>query len=397
MAQSSALQSGARARDVWRRLYPIWDAYFAIAMVVTIVIVALDAVHPVGAAITSGLLVALGVAYLWVGRRAIRRHDTTATVLYVAAMVLLFVPATLLIPAAAFGLCALTPQAYLALRPALATVLTTVLLSGVAYRWITHTEADPLFAILVLVLILGCSLLLGLFIDRQSRQNVERARLIAELDQTRDELAGMSRQAGMLAERERLARDIHDTVAQGLGGISMLLQAAEAETGPNRHLRLARDAARDNLAEVRALVAALAPPSLENARAEHALVAALDRLTFESDTAEFTVIGVPRSLDPSQDAVLLRVAQEAFSNAVRHADAGSIRLELSYGEEDVALTVADDGIGFTTDEAATVRPDLTGFGLSSMRGRVEQAGGRFAVTSAAGAGTTVVAELPCPI
>ncbi|MCP9971452.1 sensor histidine kinase [Actinomadura madurae] len=114
---------------------------------------------------------------------------------------------------------------------------------------------------------------------RLGRQNRERLRLIEELDRTRGELAEVSREAGVLAERERLARDIHDTIAQGFASIVMLLQAAEADAGPNRHLELAVRTARENLAETRGLVAALAPPALDGG----SLVEALRRMADDFD------------------------------------------------------------------------------------------------------------------
>ncbi|MEV5827093.1 sensor histidine kinase [Spirillospora sp. NPDC052242] len=187
----------------------------------------------------------------------------------------------------------------------------------------------------------------------------------------------------MLAERERLARDIHDTLAQGFAGILMLLQAAEAEVGGNRYLESARRTAKENLAETRGLVAALAPPALDGT----SLPEALGRLAREFDLpVGFRVDGDPRPLG-GVEVTLLRVVQESFANVRKHAGARNVRVALEYGAG-VRLTIADDGCGFAPGDVRT------GFGLRSMRARVRRSGGTFEVRSAPG-GTEIVVEVPC--
>jgi signal transduction histidine kinase len=190
----------------------------------------------------------------------------------------------------------------------------------------------------------------------------------------------------VLAERERLARDIHDTIAQGFTGITMLVQAAEAELGPNRYLELVARTARENLAETRGLVAALAPPAL----AEGSLVEALRRLAADfALPVELDVAGEQRPLSPAAEVVLLRVTQESLANVRKHSGADSVWMSLEYGRDAVRLTVADDGRGFDPDAVAS------GFGLRGMRGRVEQAGGELVVRGGAGEGAVVEVVLPC--
>jgi signal transduction histidine kinase len=261
-------------------------------------------------------------------------------------------------------------------------VLMLVLLSGPVGIALAESGAGRAVTIVIVAGGVACSVLIAVFVGRLGRQNHERLRLIEELDRTRGELAEVSREAGVLAERERLARDIHDTIAQGFTSIVMLLQAAEAEVGPNRHLELAVRTARENLAETRGLVAALAPPALDGG----SLVEALNRMARDFDLpADLVVEGEPRPLD-AVEVVLLRVAQEALANVRKHSGAASVMIMLEYGET-VRLTVADDGRGFDPERAGR------GFGLRGMRSRVEQAGGTFAVSGTDG--TRIEVEVPC--
>src|SRR5581483_7402476 len=174
---------------------------------------------------------------------------------------------------------------------------------------------------------LGFAIMIGGFITGIIRQSRGRAELIDELQRTRDELAGERHEAGVRAERERLAAEIHDTLAQGLTSILMLAQAARVALDRDRasveaQLDLVEHAARENLAEARALVASLTPPDL----AERSLVEALVRLgaRHTRDTGvpvEVRASGRPASSAPGTDVVLLRAAQEALTNVRRHAEA----------------------------------------------------------------------------
>ncbi|GAA1266749.1 hypothetical protein Psi02_08420 [Planotetraspora silvatica] len=219
------------------------------------------------------------------------------------------------------------------------------------------------------------------------KQSEERAALIAELEAQRAEVARLSAERGALAERERLAGEIHDTLAQGFTSIIMLIQAAEAQADPARHLRLAVQTARENLAEARALVAALGSAPLDGSALDEALVRLTDRLGQESETAAaFTVHGESRPLTPPTEVVLIRAAQEALANVCRHATAGRVDVSVTYGPRTVTLEVRDDGRGF--DPSAT-----GGYGLRAIRSRVEQAGGSMRVRSSPREGTTLTFEV----
>ena len=242
------------------------------------------------------------------------------------------------------------------------------------------------------------------------REAAERQHLIEDLLTTRSELAAAARDAGTLAERERLAREIHDTVAQGLSSIQMLLHAAESRVSDPAaldHLRLARDTAAANLAETRRFIRELTPPALET----QSLPGALARLAASAErtaagggagrSAVGTVVatrvslhvtGDPTVLPMPLETTLLRIAQGSLANVAQHAGAGRAEVTLSYMTDEVALDIVDDGRGFTVSEAAAERPDS--FGLVAIRQRVEQLGGTFVLESAPGQGTAVAVRFP---
>ncbi|MFF7113678.1 sensor histidine kinase [Streptomyces albogriseolus] len=232
------------------------------------------------------------------------------------------------------------------------------------------------------------------------RESEQRRRLIEELTATRADLAAAQHAAGVLAERERLAREIHDTLAQGLSSIQLLLRAAERalpRTPENaaRYVDQARQAAVDNLAEARRFVAALAPPALEGTT----LAGALERLCVTTSarhrlTARFHLTGEPVPLATAHEVALLRVAQSALANTERHAEAGTADVTLSYLGDHVAVDVVDDGRGFDPDRLPAPDPETGGFGLAAMRARVHALGGTFTIESAPGHGTVLAARLP---
>ncbi|MEV7403134.1 sensor histidine kinase [Streptomyces sp. NPDC091267] len=244
--------------------------------------------------------------------------------------------------------------------------------------------------------------------DALFRESERRRALIEELVSTRAELAAAERTAGTLAERERLAREIHDTLAQGLSSIQLLLRAAErtlpAGAPATPHVRRAREAAQDNLAEARRFVRALTPPDL----ATGSLAAALERLsartTDSSLAVRFAVSGAAVELPTPYEVALLRTAQSALANTVRHAGARRAEITLSFMDTSVSLDVVDDGQGFTPGgrpEAPDTTPgtgaDTGGFGLPAMRSRARSLGGTLSVESAPGEGTALALTLPLPI
>ncbi|WUH92336.1 sensor histidine kinase [Streptomyces sp. NBC_00433] len=207
------------------------------------------------------------------------------------------------------------------------------------------------------------------------------------------QLLVQAREAGVLDERRRMAREIHDTLAQGLTGIVTQLQAAEqAGADPDRwrrHFTAATGLARESLTEARRSVDALRPQPLETAGLGEALAGVTDRWSaLNGVTAQVTTTGKSRPMRPEAELALLRAAQEALANVARHARATAVALTLTYQDDEVTLDVHDDGRGFDPTPAGG------GFGLQAMRQRVEALSGTLRVQSRPGSGTTVSARVP---
>lgn len=234
------------------------------------------------------------------------------------------------------------------------------------------------------------------------REAEERERLIAELQATRGELAVAEREAGVLAERDRLAREIHDTVAQGLSSIQLLLHAAErvdaARPGLDQ-IQLARQTAADALVDTRRIIRELTPPALD----EQTLHGALRRLAASAEhtmraggrptEVRFHHVGDARPLPMPVETTLLRVAQSALANVQQHAEASVVDVTLTIESDAVTLDVVDDGVGF--DSAATLGARPESFGLTAIRRRVTELGGSLVVESTPGEGTALAATIPC--
>jgi signal transduction histidine kinase len=236
------------------------------------------------------------------------------------------------------------------------------------------------------------------YVATVSRQSEERRRLIEQLRTAQSGLAAVERQAGVLAERQRLARDIHDTLSQGFASVAMLLEAADATLNPGdpaaRHVAAALRSARDNLAESRRVVWALRPELLGDGRLPEATRELLTRLEEETGVrTELVVTGAPHYLDQDAEAGLLRVIQEALANVRKHARATRVSVTVSYMDDVTVVDIQDDGAGFDVDVLAR-RNGSGGLGLRAMRERAAELGGRLAVESSPGDGTTIVVELP---
>ncbi len=212
-----------------------------------------------------------------------------------------------------------------------------------------------------------------------------------------------AREAGILRERQRMAHEIHDTLAQGFTSIVMNLEATEGAMPSNldraqHHLDQARLTARESLTEARRLVWALRPEPLERTSLPEALGRLAERWSADSGIAAgVATTGTPRPLPPHVEATLFRVAQEALSNVRKHARGASrVALTLSYMADTIALDARDDGSGFDPTRETERRRDRNsgGFGLKGVRERIEGAGGMLSVESSVGEGSTLAVELP---
>lgn len=245
------------------------------------------------------------------------------------------------------------------------------------------------------------AVVLGLYITRIFEITREKQHVIEELEATRSELARAERQAGILEERQRLAGEIHDTLAQGFTSVVLHLEAAEQalEGDPaaaRQHLDQARAAARQGLSEARSFVWALHPEVVHHEPFVQALQRVAGNWSKEVGLpAHLELSGPPRALPAPIEATLLRAAQETLVNVRKHARAAQVNLTLTYMEDEVILDVQDDGAGFNPSEALPQNGgDASGYGLVSLQVRAIQLGGSLQVESAPGEGTTVVLSLP---
>jgi len=387
-------QGTVTADEAWHQgTSRAWETYFAVCAAGVTVFVTVNPVRD--RFLLVGLLAAMTAWYVLFGRRIVARPNRGwRSPVFHLVLLSLFVVTVSLASITTFLLFALCPLVYMTVptRAAHAVVVAYAFAPAVV-GLIAEGPASLTVTVPIGVIVTAISVAMALTIQRIELISDERAALIVELDSTRAEVARLSREAGIAEERQRLAGDIHDTVAQGLSSVVMLVEAADAmldrdPVAARGHLALAARTARENLDEARAIVGALTPSPLADATLADALRRLSQRFASESGTAiAVRVGGDDRPLPTSIEVVLLRVAQEALTNARKHSQASTVDLELTYASGGVCLEVTDDGGGF---DVAALSP---GYGLGAMRARVEQVGGRLIITSGPNRGTTVRAEV----
>lgn len=275
--------------------------------------------------------------------------------------------------------------------PGLLATFISLVAGSIIARTIAPSSPDTtigMVRILRLSLFLMTGVIVSALIEALSRTTTEWRR--AEQEQ----------ENRVLQERNRMAREIHDTLAQGLTGIIVQLDAAEdilddspGDVGVKAHLTRARDLARNSLAEARRSVQALKPLSLEGHQLHDALADRIARMTAGTGVeASLTVVGTPFSLPSDCETDLLRIGMEALTNALKHARSHTVRVELVFEADQLTLSVRDDGRGFV------IRPAQpgTGYGLAGMWERAERIGGRFTLSSRPNYGTEIQVTLPRP-
>ncbi len=249
------------------------------------------------------------------------------------------------------------------------------------------------------------------FLRRAAQQDEERIRALEEAREANrrlaaslaenaglhEQLLAQAREAGVRDERQRMAGEIHDTLAQGLTGIITQLRAAE-HCGDDpaewrRHHDAATRLAGESLSEARRSVDALRPEPLRTARLSEALATVASRWSALHEVqVQVTTTGTVLPMRPEAEVALLRTAQEALTNVAKHARATRVGLTLSYLDHEVALDVRDDGGGFDPSWLGAQE----GFGLVAMRRRIEGLSGTLQVESEPGAGTGISARVPAP-
>lgn len=377
-----------------------WSLFYLLATVGTVLLVVANPTGSTADTATSAVLVVVLQALYWLlaqPRRAGIRANSRLAWIFAALSLLLFTASAMLNPWAALLLFALTPQIFVLLTPRPATLVILalnvlpligrLLTESPTARQIIQDAGQTAFVITF-------SLFFAARILSISKQNEERRRLIEELREREAEVAALSAARGAEAERARISRELHDTLAQGFASIVTLGHAVqgELESDPadaRRHVELITETARENLAESRRIVAALGPSRLDGASLSEAVQRTVDswREATGGDV-RLEISGQPSATAPAVEVVAIRLVQESLENVRKHAHAPQVSVRLSYADNELEVSVQDGGIGF---DPAAVR---AGYGLSGMRARVGEIGGDLALTSAPGQGTVVRATLP---
>jgi len=391
--------AGAAREDAWRRWFWLWELYFALGSVAMVVVLLFAyETNTAGRVSAIGVLAAMAIWYAAFGRNAITGQDGRSPWrgrIFVLGLVALLAVGVAFAPSMSFALFAVCPLAFMALdlREAIFVVVPANLLP-VLSSLVEDGLQTALYGFLPgTLLTITFAVLLGTWIHRIVSQSEERAQLIRELEASREEVSRLSREAGVAAERARIAAEIHDTLAQGFTSLVTLVQAAESELDGDRekarrHLQLAARTARENLGEARALVAGLMPSALGTGSLDEAIRRQLERLAEETTIkATYQVDGESTGLPTVTEVVLLRAVQESLTNVRKHSGASAVSIRLRVNGSAARLRVADDGAGFDTSRP----PD--GFGLLGMRSRAAQVGGSLSVHSGE-SGTTVELEVP---
>jgi signal transduction histidine kinase len=237
------------------------------------------------------------------------------------------------------------------------------------------------------LIVYSASVLIGLWVHQVVEESHERARLIAELEHTQAQLSQAHQRQGAADERQRMAREIHDTLAQGFASIIVLAEAARSGPHGTQQLRSIEATARENLAEARELVGSAGDHERPAAGSiARTLRRTLDRFTEDTGLA---IVAELADVDCDQQTriALLRCTQESLANVRKHARASTVTAVLARHDGEVELEITDDGVGFDAQRSP-------GFGLDGMRKRLAELGGELTVTSSPGDGTRVLATIP---
>lgn len=395
-------------RDAWERWVVIWHVVFYVSLAIPTILVLLTEELTRSKWTVLGFSLALGLWYglvmVWLVPRAPGKIQLTGTIMYLAVGIVLWFPlarthwAYFITASSFYGLMWGTLPFWLAV---LGNVFLTALLIWIQALNLGKAVTLSVELFLIGAVVVGWAALLALWMRTIVRESTERKRLIEQLEAAQEELASVERQAGILEERQRMAGEIHDTLAQGFTSIVMQLEAADQAlpddiTSVQNHIAKALETARASLRKARRLVLALQPEPLEKASLAEALRREAERWTLDCGIiTNYSVTGDPISLHPQAEVTLLRALQEGLSNVQKHAGAQEVNITLSYMADQVALDIQDDGKGFERQIlGSSAEQDTGGFGLRAMQQRVEQIGGEVIIESVIDKGTTLVIQIP---
>ncbi|WP_136709684.1 sensor histidine kinase [Agromyces sp. H66] len=395
-----------------------WDAAAAGVALVMGGILALDPPYGLDDVGAWASIAAMLLLYALLGRRLVRRQRTPLDLVHAALLAAVVAAAVAFDPFMSFLQAFAYPLVWVAAAGLRTAIISNALIAlGVGAGYYVGTgSGNLLLSVGISAFSFVFSLVLGLWFVRVAELGEERARLLAELEAVQDELAAMHRDAGVTSERERLAREIHDTLAQSLTGLVLLAQRAGREIGATdaagptgaagstdaagptdapgsapraaETVALIEQTAREALGEARALVAVNAPVRVESDLPD-ALTRLAERFTRETGVGVSTDVGDVR-LARDVEVVLLRCAQEALANVRKHAHATSAVVRVVALDDVVELTVTDDGVGIAGAS------ESSGFGVSGMRERLALVGGRLSLEPAEGGGSVLRATVPAP-
>jgi len=394
-----------RQNDVWVKWDWLWKALFYAAVVASTWLMLLDddLKAPVWVAL---LLTGILLLWHWGGLKlAYRKSDELDDsdifrFIVIIGIIVLWFALVNMSPAYYFTLFGLFGLVFRHLPLRYGVIAVLILTGSIIYEQLADTgETISLTNPTIWVFLFTAlgAIILGVWITAIIGQSTRRRQLIEQLDSTQAELAAAERRAGILEERQRLAREIHDTLAQGFTSIVMHLEAAEQALptdpdGVHKHIDRARQTARVSLDQARRVVQDLRPDLLEQGSLPDAINRAAARWQPESGLEVRTsVTGVPVPLPPDIEVTLLRAAQEALINVRKHARATEVQLTLSYMPDTVILDVQDNGVGLAGAEPS---PLSGGYGLQAMRERAALCDGTVTLESDPGEGTTVVVTIP---
>ena len=397
-----------------------WIPYAGLAISLPLALI----IGPGTAVYYAVVLGASAVAALWLyrGDSLVQDPEPPAARAAVYYAVLLALLAVLILTSPLFGILGFTGYLHTVVLPGrtkllgiagTAALMATSQMGGVVF---IHGLGILLYLILFVVnLVIASAMTISAVAEEKHRRELAEAN--ARLHEMLEENAGLhaqlvaqAREAGVLDERQRLAGEIHDTIAQGLTGIVRQLEVVERFDDPadadkrRHHLTLARELARESLAEARRSVQAMRPGPLAAAQLPEALTELTQSWSRTAGIqARVEISGEAVALAPDIEVVLFRAAQEALANAGKYSGAGRVGVTLSYTSDVVVLDVVDDGAGFDPGQAAaesatgTGSTNGTGYGLTAMRSRLRQIGGTLTIESEPGDGTAISAAVPLAV